>query len=405
LQRAILKSLSFQNTVGGDTVLVKSSELIAELRKWVQETLTEEELLLEQEETRKTVFVPIIIFVFDTDAYVDKFPVVGTAIPDPTDKSVPCCAVVAVDKHALFDFGSGLSTLAVHEMGHVIGLRHPHDGYSQTEGEFNNWFFDWSYTPMSYASPTILGCGLVAERCGLVVTEFGAFNLDAIDRGFTLSLLQQVQLNMYNSALQFQDKGYEKNNLPADIQSKLSNIDDDMRRSKELFTGMDYFNFTTFGGTTKPLDVMDDAFDFALRAFTNSQSLLGELSILPESVARVHGANSLDISEPSFIDENGVVSNIHEILEPIVIKTMVASKLDQKISFTVITQIKDSQGFTASLTSINDFSISPDEKAEPSFSWIFERPGEFNIEIFLWTGLDDPVPLSPAKKASILLVS
>ncbi|MFQ5941537.1 MAG: hypothetical protein ACE5KA_07570 [Nitrososphaerales archaeon] len=403
LQRAILRSLSFYG--GGDQgTLIKSSEFITELRSWVKETLTEEEARLQEEESKTTAFIPIVLFVFDTDAFVDRVPVVGAALPDPVDSTIPWGAIVAANKNSL-DFGTGLSGLTIHEMGHVLGLRHPHDGYSPSEGEFNSWFFDWSYTPMTYAAPATLGCGLPGERCGLIVTEFGAFNLDTMDRGLVLSLLDQAQFNLYNSLLKMEEKGYDKSSLPSDIQSKLSDIDNDFQRSKEFFTQMNYFNFTSFDSSAAPLEVTDDAFDFALSAFLNSESLLEESGRLAEVVPipTTYGVNTIGISELSFIDDNGVESNIHEISEPVLIKSMVSSKVDQSITFTAIIQIKDSQGFTISLTEL-EFSVPPNEEVEPSLSWIFESPGEFSIETFLWMGLEEPVPLSPVQKASIILV-
>ncbi|MFY3739587.1 MAG: hypothetical protein HMLIMOIP_000006 [Candidatus Nitrosomirales archaeon] len=403
LQHAILNSVTFQKIGTSDTALVKSSDLAVELRKWLQKTLTEEELQLAEEEAKETVFVPIVLFVFDTPAYVDRVPVVGTAIPDPEHKTAPCCAIVAVDKHSLLDFGTGLSTLAVHEMGHVIGLRHPHDGYSESKNEFNNWFFDWSYTPMSYASPGILGCGLPAERCGLVITEFGAFNLDAIDRGLVLSLLHQTKRDLNNSTLQLQEKGYDKSSFPQDVVSKLSSINDDLQKSKEFFTDMNYFNFTSFGEMENS-GIMDDAFDFAQRASMHSRSLLEQVTNLPRNMNQSGLlGNVLNISGPLFIDENNVTSSIHEISEPVVIESEVTSKLDQKINFTVITQIMDSNGYTVSLELL-DFTISTDQTIRPSSSFTFERSGEFDVKIFLWTELDNPVPLAPAKDASITLV-
>lgn len=404
LQLAVLKSVSFQKIGGRDMALVKSSDFIVELRKWLQSTLTEEELRLVQEEAAETVLVPIVLFVFDTPAYVDQVPVVGTAVPDPEDTSVPCCAIVAVDKHALLDFGTGLSTLAVHEMGHVIGLRHPHDGHSHDKGEFNSWFFDWSYTPMSYASPGILGCGLPGERCGIVITEFGAFNIDTVDRGLVLSLLRQMQLDMNDSLLILQDKGYDRSDLPPDIESRLSSIDLDVQNAKEFFAEMNYFNFTTFEGMINS-NVTDDAFDFALRASTNSQSLLEQVRNLPENLHATLYGKALDMSEPSFIDENNIVSDVQEISEPVVIESTVTGKREQKLNFTAIIQVKDSNGFTVSLTALEDFSISENQTVKPSLSLIFERPGEFDVEIFLWTGIDDPAPLSPVKNARLKLVS
>ncbi|MGH9922485.1 MAG: hypothetical protein ACRD38_07020, partial [Nitrososphaerales archaeon] len=404
LQLSILNSVTFQRTAVGDTALVKSSELAVELAKWTQTTLTEEELRLAEEEAKTTVFVPIVLFVFDTPAYVDSVPVVGSAIPDPEDKTIPCCAIVAVDKHSLLDYGTGLSTLAVHEMGHIIGLRHPHDGHSESKHEFNNWFFDWSYTPMTYASPGILGCGLPAERCGLVITEFGAFNLDTMDRGLVLSLIRQAQFDRNNATLQLQEKDYDKSNFPEDIASKLSGINDDLQKSKEFFAQMNYFNFTTFGDTESS-GAMDDAFDFALQASTNSQLLLEEVRGLPQNMEDKAGllVNVLDISDLLFIDENNVTSSIHEVSEPVVIESIVTSKLNQKINFTAIIQIKDSNGYTVALE-IFDFATNIDETTKPSVSFIFERSGEFEVKIFLWTELDNPIPLAALKNSTITLV-
>jgi hypothetical protein len=403
LQKAILNSVTFQRTALGDTALVKSSEFALELRKWTQTTLSEEELRIAEEEAETTVFVPIILFVFDTPAYVDMIPVVGSAIPDPEDKTKPCCAIVAVDKHSLLDYGTGLSTLAVHEMGHIIGLRHPHDGHSESKHEFNNWFFDWSYTPMTYASPGILGCGLPDERCGLVITEFGAFNLDTIDRGLVLSLMREAQFDLNNSTLQLQEKGYDKNSFPEGVASRLFNIGDDLQKSKELFAEMNYFNFTTYGDVENT-GTVDDALDFALRASAHARSLLEEVKDLPKnmSTSALLG-NVLDMSDLLFIDENNVTSSIHEVAEPILFESRVTSKVDHKVNFTVIFQVKDSNGYTVALEA-HDYALSTDETIKPSSSFIFERSGEFDVKIFLWTELDNPVPLTPVTTTSITLV-
>ncbi len=404
LQRTILRSLSYPQVPGGDVVVVKSEDLILELNKWVASTLTEEQLQLAQEEAAKTAFVPVVIFVFDTDAYVDKIPVVGTAAPDPNDATVPCCAIVAVDKHALFDLGTGLSTLTVHEMGHVLGLRHPHDGHNPAKGEFNNWFFDWSYTPMSYISPTGLGCGLPDVPCGLVVSEFGQFDHDAMDRALVLYLLNQVQLNVYDSTVSLKSKGYREGNLPEDIESVLSSIDPDMQKSIEHFTNMGYFNHTSFQSTANLMIPMDDSFDFALRALTSSEQLLDVVSSL-DYAAPPKGASTIVASKPSFVDESGNELLSVEVGEAIGIKTEISSNVNENITFAYLIQIKDSGGFTLFLTWLDGITIKPEEVVEPSIFWIPDTAGELEIEVFVWQNIKNPVPLSEVKSTTITVAS
>ncbi|MFQ5970571.1 MAG: hypothetical protein ACE5J2_08785 [Nitrososphaerales archaeon] len=398
LQRTILRSLSFNKVQGGDVVVVKSEDLILELNKWVASTLTQEQLQLAQEEAARTVFVPVVIFVFDTDAYVDKIPVVGTAAPDPNDGTVPCCAIVAVDKHALFDIGTGLSTLTVHEMGHVLGLRHPHDGHNPAIGEFNDWFFDWTHTAMSYISPTGLGCGLPNVPCGLVVSEFGKFDHDAMDRALVLYLLNQVQLNVYDSTISLESKGY-KLAMPDDIRSLLSNIDLDVQMSIEHFANMNYFNHTSFKSMAKFMDPMDDSFDFALKALKNSEQLLQDVSSLDYATPK--GASTIVASDPFFVDEydNELISL--EVGEVIGIKSAISSNANEDINFTYLVQIKDSNDFTLFLISLDGITVKPEEVIEPSIFWISDTAGELEIEVFVWQSINNPVPLSQVKDRTV----
>lgn len=388
---------------GGDVALVDSAELILELNNWVSSTLTQEQLQLAQEEAANTVFVPVVIFVFDTDAYVDRIPVLGTAAPNPADETIPCCAIVAVDKHALFDIGTGLSTTAIHEMGHVLGLRHPHDGHSPTIGEFNNWFFDWSYTPMSYISPMGLGCGVPDAPCGLVVSEFGQFDHDAMDRAMILYLLNQVQRNVYDSLVSLESKGYDEGNLPDDVKSMLSSIDLGMQKSIEHFSNMNYFNYTSFKGMTDLLGSTDDSFDFALNALTNSEQLLEEVS----SLARLErkGISTITSSEPIFVDNSGNELISVEAGKLIGIKTKLSSNVDENLTLAYIVQIKDSNGYTLDLISTDSISLKAHGTMEQSIFWISDATGKLKVEVFVWQNIENPVPLSQVQSITITVAS
>jgi len=404
LQRTIQRSLSFNQVPGNDIVLVKSKDLIVELNKWVASSVTQEQLQLAKEEAAKTVFVPVVIFVFDTKAYVDQIPTLGRAISDPSDESVPCCAILAADKRSLFDFGTGLSTVVIHEMGHVLGLRHPHDGYNPAKGEFNNWFFDWSYTPMSYIAPLGLGCGLLGAPCGLVVSEFGQFDHDAMDRAAILYLLNRAQLNVYDSTVSLEKNGYKNGNLPEDIRSTLSSIDLDLQKSIEYFTSMNYFNHTTFEGTANLMSPMDDSFDFALRASTNSEQLLEQVSSLGYA-PHAKDTTAITASEPVFVDNSGNALISVQTGKLIGIKTKLSSNVGENLTFTYIVQIKDINGYTLFLKWVDGIPLKPDGTMEPSIFWLSDTTGELNIEVFIWQGITDPVPLSQVKSITVTVVS
>ncbi len=404
LQRSILKSLSFRQVPSGSLILVKSSDLILELNKWVASNLSQEQRRLAQEEAATTVFVPAVVFVFDTSAYVDQIPVIGTAVSDPNDQTVPCCAVVAVDKHALSDLNSGLSALVIHEMGHVLGLRHPHDGYDPTKGEFEDWFFDWSYTPMSYSSPTGLGCGLLSTPCGLVIPEFGQFNHDALDRGLVLNLLNQAQLNVYNSTISLEKKGYRESNLPGNITSMLSSIDLDVQKSIERFTDMNYFNHTNFDNAANLTAPRDDSFGLALKALTTSEQLLKKVSSLEYSPT-AKGTSTIVASEPSFVDKSGNELAKAEVGKTMEIKTRISNNIDQNMTFTYLVQIKDSDDFTLFLAWQDGITVKPRKVVEPAIAWIPDTSGKLKVEIFVWRSIENPVPLSQVKSTTLAVTA
>ena len=397
LQRSILRSLTFTDVEGSEgIIIVKSSDLITELNKWIVSNLPIEQLEMMEEESEKTIFIPVVLFVFDKSAYVDDAPTLGKAVPDPDDNTIPCCAIVAQDKHTLFNTGAGLSGVTIHEMGHVLGLRHPHDGHSPTEGEFIDWFFDWSYTPMTYSSPSSLGCG-PSLRCGLVINEFGQFNYDALDRGMVLNLLNQTQKNIEDSKLQFVRSG-DEDNLPQSVSIKLTSIQIDIEKSKEYFENMTYFNHNTFMGTKSIMDPMDDAFDFALRALLTSEELLNTSNTLSKKLEPT-GIKTVSILEPHLINATGSKSGTVEVGNSIDVRSQILINIDETISFSYIVQVKDYAGATISLTWLEELAAS--ESIEASLLWTSDTRGEFEIEIFVWNNIVDPIPLAPIKSMHV----
>jgi hypothetical protein len=296
LQETILSGMEFIPIGGSDIVIVKSAELISGLGEWIFGQLTEEELEELKAEAETKIFMPVFIFIFDSEAYVDQYGLAGVAAPSPADPSIPCCTIIASSIDDVFITGEGLTVLTIHETAHILGLAHPHDGYRPDTGDFVDWFYDWSYTPLTYGSPAANGCGLVEEFCGMIIFEFGRFNFDAIDRGLVLSLVGEAQLNVYDAMLLLDDLGYDSSNLPAEIEASLSSIESDVQESQQHFSSMNYFNHVTFGGISSLMNPMDDAFDFALRAFNTSQQLVKDANALPKSAMIEEPEKKLDIS-------------------------------------------------------------------------------------------------------------
>ncbi len=294
LQETILDSMAMMSVDGSDVVIVNSAALIAGLDKWALGELTEEELNDLKEKAETTVIIPVFIFVFDNEAYVDQYGLAGLAAPDPADPTIPCCTIVASSKEDVSLAGQGLTILTLHETAHVLGLAHPHDGYRPDLGNFVDWFFDWSYTPLTYAAPTANGCGL-DELCGMVIAEFGKFNYDAIDRGMVLGILDEAQFNVYDAMLLLDDLGYDSSNIPSEITSSLGAIDSDVEEAKKHFDSMNYFRLVTFRGPSSIMNPMDDGLDYSLRALKTSEQLLKDTKELESSLAKKPEKN-LDIS-------------------------------------------------------------------------------------------------------------
>jgi hypothetical protein len=85
----------------------------------------------------------------------------------------------------IIDSGYGLSTTILHEVGHHVGLSHPHDGYdSGTNTDYGPggdyyyaWLGDYSHSMMSYID---------------LAWSFGQFNRDTMNRALTTAYLNRA---------------------------------------------------------------------------------------------------------------------------------------------------------------------------------------------------------------------
>jgi hypothetical protein len=123
----------------------------------------------------------------------------------------------------LRDAGYGLSTTILHEVGHHLGLSHPHDGYdSGTNTDYGPggdyyyaWLGDYSHSMMSYID---------------LAWNFGQFNRDTMNRALTTAYLNRATYIL---------------KLAEDQQKKIQDTiiwsaNDKAREALEAYDGLDY---------------------------------------------------------------------------------------------------------------------------------------------------------------------
>ncbi len=135
------------------------------------------------------------------------------------------------------DMSYGLTVLTMHEIGHAIGLSHPHDGWSWLQyyetgfGEFVDWQWDMSYTQMTYAADhrEISFMDIQTYHRGIIpkiMAEIADSYLDI--RNSITNKTQYVPQVIYEKAKEIEGfvfsiklifEALQSNNMPVDYQS------------------------------------------------------------------------------------------------------------------------------------------------------------------------------------------
>ena len=204
------------------------------------------------------VTIPILIFVEDHCATVDGL---ASGIAQSYDDGSPFGIFIPTGM-SLLEY-SGLTQTSIHEIGHILGLFHPHDRFIgiDEEGYLNyetDWYWDQSATPMTYLDNSNN-------------LWFDGLNSDTIDRGHVLYLLNQTQYNLYEIWTIIEEKGYTYDTLPWEYRSLLYDLDRNWDSSITEFKDGNYFDY--YGGGL-------DSFDYALNAYNTAEELLNGTSEL-----------------------------------------------------------------------------------------------------------------------------
>ena len=154
----------------------------------------------------------------------------------------------------------GLTWTTVHEGGHSLGLSHPHDGFSwkfyetgipkDSPGEYVFWLWDFSDTPMTYATSN---------------PKFDQLDKDNMYRGIASTLLNETFTILKNARENLEERGFEK--VPSEATDDLNSARQSIEKSIELFKQLspDY----------------SDALQEALNAFSSAQKAFATIQSAP----------------------------------------------------------------------------------------------------------------------------
>lgn len=195
-------------------------------------------------------YVPVIIVVTDYDTYVEEPGVAGIAIENPKDPKYALAAVAAANYRDLFR--QGMSRLVAHEIGHVLGLRHPHDDFDETTKRDRSGlmiYTDSVETFMAYRTTWVetYSRRFVREGFYPVRTFWSIFDLDTIDRATTSLLLMAYEEDYASIVEKLNSVGISVDDLPQ-LKNALAAATELARKAVAEFKRMNYFDRLEFRG-------------------------------------------------------------------------------------------------------------------------------------------------------------
>lgn len=107
------------------------------------------------------------------------------------------------------------------------------------------------------------------------------------------------------------------------------------------------------------------------------------------------------ITDLKIVNELGTVLSYISVGSKAMIRSTITNLQSEKQPFVYIVQIKDADEVTVSLSWLKD-ELPAKKLSETVQSWVPKEGGNYRIQVFIWDGLDNPLPLSPViKKATI----
>lgn len=112
----------------------------------------------------------------------------------------------------------------------------------------------------------------------------------------------------------------------------------------------------------------------------------------------------IGVEFPETIDDKGDSLAQGSVGAPLGIKATLSNDENRDAKFTYIAKVTDSNGVTVMVSWVKGYVLKPGTSAEPAIFWIPDAAGNYTIEIFVWDGLDNPIPLSAPAKIKVGVV-
>ena len=112
----------------------------------------------------------------------------------------------------------------------------------------------------------------------------------------------------------------------------------------------------------------------------------------------------LTVEFPETVDDNGDPVGQGSVGGPLGIQAKLTNNENRDAKLTYIVKVTDADDVTITVSWIKGVVLKPGASVKPAIFWIPETIGNYMIRIFVWDGLDNPIPLSAPAKIKVGVV-
>ncbi|MEM2759219.1 MAG: hypothetical protein QXU32_09570 [Nitrososphaerales archaeon] len=159
----------------------------------------------------------------------------------------------------------------------------------------------------------------------------------------------------------------------------------------------------SYNGYAEKYCVVADSRDYVSRPVGSCETVEGKKSISPPNKTKtptpanekppISSNTTVTLSKFAVVDTNKTKLKEVRIGQQVMLQSKASNNMTSYQPFTYIVQVKNSENITVMLAWMSG-ELSPRRSFDLAVSWIPEKSGKYNIEIFAWKDITNPVPLS-----------